>query len=88
MKKAIMHLIAHYELHKRRKGNNHKWRIWKATTGTLYVQCREKSRWKYRDVVRVADHLPTNSRGNIKTKQVSTRITYITVLNWKIQYGI
>lgn len=43
-----------------------KHRIYKASTGSLYIQSRKRKASTYKDFVRISDHLRRNHRGNPK----------------------
>ncbi len=57
--KRLIALFYYYKF----KWQGKKVRIFKATTGSLYVQVR-KSNGKYKDKVRISDHFSNNSNGN------------------------
>lgn len=65
-KRILIHIIARYYLWKFRRQEqcpSAKWRIKVASTGSLYIQ-RRNNKKTYKDVLRISDHLPTNSNGN------------------------
>jgi hypothetical protein len=87
MTKLTIYLVAQYYLRKMKKTGGI-WRIqYSETTGSLYIQ-RRKHHGGYVDKIRISDHLPRNSRGNIKTSQTNNKL-YITVYSlFNIQKGL
>ena len=79
--------MAQYYLRKMKKTGGI-WRIqYSETTDSLYIQ-RRNCRGGYVDKIRISDHLPRNSRGNIKTSQTNNKL-YITVYSlFNIQKGL
>lgn len=71
MKRILIHIIARFYLWKLRRADpwrhTAKWRIKVASTGSIYIQ-RRNNRRVYKDVLRISDHLPTNSNGNPVSK--------------------
>lgn len=66
MKRILIHIIARYYLWKFRRQETNpraKYRLDFAKTGSIYIQRRNRKN-KYKDVLRISDHLPNNSNDN------------------------
>lgn len=86
MTKLTKYLIAYHYLRKMKKTGGI-WRIHYADSGSVYIQ-RRNGRGKYKDKVRISEHLPTNRHGNIKSSQSNKKI-YITIYSlFRIQRGL
>ena len=73
MKRLLIHIIARYYMWKfRRQDPTAKWRIKVANTGSLYIQ-RRNNHYTYKNKLRISDHLPTNSNGNLRSKNSKKR---------------